>query len=156
MKKFVTAVFILLLAGSVNLFAFGIGVQGGFGVGDHSGGGAAVTFKVDSLPYIFAVNASFGSDNTFIGASADYWLVNKNFAGPLNYFFGAGVGAGIGFGDDFCFNAAFRIPIGINAFFVNNFIEPYLQLVPEVGISVLPSLGLHWNIGANLGIRFWL
>ncbi|HKL86735.1 MAG TPA: hypothetical protein VJ861_10430 [Treponemataceae bacterium] len=152
MKKLVAALSLVLLVGSVNLFAFGIGVQGGYGIG---GSGAAVTFKLDSLPYVFAVNASFGSEYTFVGGSADYWLRTGTLAGPVNYFAGVGLGVGIGLGDTMALNAALRVPIGINAYFLDNFIEPYLQIVPAVGLSVLPDVGLYFDVGANLGLRFW-
>ena len=91
MKKLVAALSLVLMVGTVNLFAFGIGIQGGFGTG---GGGAAVTFKLDSLPYVFAVSGSFGSEYNYIGGSADYWLRTGTLAGPVNYFLGLGVGAG--------------------------------------------------------------
>lgn len=152
MKKLATVLTLLLLVGSVNLFAFGIGVQGGYGI---SGGGGAVTFKLDNLPYVFAANISSGGDTLYVSGSGDYWFKTGNLAGPVNYFIGAGLGLGVGLGNNLVLNAAFRVPIGINAYFLNDFIEPYFQLVPALGASILPNIGLYWDVGANIGLRFW-
>ena len=33
-------------------------------------------------------------------------------------------------------------------------IEPYIQAVPQIGVAILPKVGLHWGVAANAGIRF--
>ena len=69
-KRFLALVGLLVVAGTAQLFAWGIGVQGGASVG--GAGGAAVTFKLDESPLVFAVDASFYSN--YIGRNVCYFL----------------------------------------------------------------------------------
>lgn len=152
MKKIIAAFCLLLAAGTAQVFSYGVGIQGGYGFG--RGGAGAVTFKLDELPYVFAVSIS-GGEEVFISGTADYWFKTDTLYGPARYFVGAGAGLAIGTGDEFFLGAAFRVPVGINAFLVDNFVEPYIQIVPELGLSVLPYVNMTWDVGANIGVRFW-
>ena len=155
MKKKLIAILVLaLVVSTVSVFDFGIGVQGGGGVG---GGGLAVTFKLDQLPYVFAADLTIAGDYFFIGGTADLWMMNANLAGPVNYFVGGGLGASVGVGgDDLYLNVSPRVVAGLNMFFVDGFIEPYIQIAYAPNLTILPSFDPDFvNFEAAGGIRFW-
>ncbi len=151
-KKIFIVVALLMVVCVGGAFAWGIGIQGGGGYPPFGGG--AITFKLDSVPFVFATNFTF--DGGFgIGLTGDYWFLNDNIVGPLNWFLGAGAGISIGFQDPFSLGLEARLPIGLNMYFLDGFIEPYVQVVPSVGLNVLPEIGLRWGFVGNIGIRFW-
>lgn len=153
MKKKLIAVLVLaLVVSTVSVFAFGIGIQGGWDKNLPKSGNVAITFKVDKSPLVFA--ASFNPPAGALGLTGDYWISNANIAGPLNYYFGVGFGASIFLGDDVAVVGAVRAPIGLNAFFADGLIEPYVQAVPQL-ILPIPSFKLDFDISVNAGIRFW-
>lgn len=159
MKKKIIAVLVLaLLVSTVSVFSLGIGIQGGAGFTgdvDHKiPGNVAITFKVDQSPLVFATNFYIDSNTFLIGLTGDYWITNANLAGPVNYFVGVGLGGTIGI-DPLEFNAAARLPIGINAFFAKGVIEPYAQVVPMLNLDILPTFTTKFAVDANVGIRFW-
>lgn len=154
MKRF-CMVLILAAICCTSIFAFGIGLQAGGTVnGSGFSGAGAITFKLDSAPWVFAVNGGYG----WFGITADQWMVNKAIASPLNYFIGWGIGGGLTIGDYNSVNIAARLPIGLNMFLANDFIEPYLQIAPSFGVSFVFSsgIGFYWSIPINLGLRFWI
>lgn len=152
MKKLIAVMVLGILIGTASIFAFGIGVQGGGGVSGGGGiGGAALTFKLDTAPWVFAVDWNFAR----IGISADQWFLNKPFASPFNFYVGWGVYVGMGLGGGNLLAVGGRIPIGINAFFLDGMLEPYFQIVPSIGVSAIPGIGLDWGVAGNLGFRFW-
>lgn len=155
MKKLIAVMVLGILIGTASIFAFGIGVQGGGGYGfGGSGyviGGGALTFKLDSSPWVFAVDGGWNR----ISISADQWFINKPFASPFNFFVGWGVYVGMGLGGRNLLAVGGRLPIGINAFFVDGMIEPYFQIVPSVGFSTIPGFDIDLGAAANLGFRFW-
>ena len=152
MKKLIAVMVLGILIGTASIFAFGIGVQGGGGVSGGSGiGGAALTFKLDTAPWVFAVDWNLAR----IGISADQWFLNKPFASPFNFYVGWGVYVGMGLGRGNLLAVGGRIPIGINAFFLDGMLEPYFQIVPSIGVSAIPGIDLDWGVAANLGFRFW-
>ncbi|AEE16459.1 hypothetical protein [Treponema brennaborense] len=151
-KKILVVAAVLMIACAAGAFAFGIGIQGGGGY--PAPGNAGVTFKLDSLPLVFAANASFG-DSFRIGATADYWVLNDTITGPLNWFIGGGVGAGFSVGSDFAVLLTARVPVGLNMFLVDGFIEPYVQVVPALGLNFGSGSLFNFVFDANLGVRFW-
>ena len=152
-KKILIVAAVMMIACVAGVFAFGIGVQGGYNMGIP--GNVAITFKLDSLPLIFAGNFYFG-DGFAIGLTGDYWVLNNNLAGPLNYFVGVGFGATIGgFNDDLLLAASARLPVGLNMFLANNVIEPYIQVVPMLRLGITPSFNVNLDLDANFGLRFW-
>ena len=98
-KRILGLAAVLFLAGSTQLFAWGIGLQGGAGIGASSFGGFAVTFGLDQVPLIFAVDLGFGSGFFGLDATADYWFMNPTIVdwgwGDLKWHWG--VGAAVGF-----------------------------------------------------------
>ena len=158
MKKKIIAVLVLaLLVSTVSVFALGIGIQGGgvYSAG-NIGGNASITFKVDQSPLVFAVDWFANKDIVILGLTGDYWILNSYLAGPFNYFVGLGFGATVGLGDPLILAGSVRAPIGVNAFFADGLIEPYLQVVPQFQLAILPDIASNGIVfGANAGIRFW-
>jgi hypothetical protein len=152
-KKIGVLVALLLVFSVAGAFSFGIGLQGGGGLG---GGGGAVTFKLDSIPLIFAVSAYGNSGGFVIGATADYWLDNPTISGPFGWFYGVGVGATVGgFGDDLIFGANVHVPVGVNVMLLQEKLELYLQAAPGLGIGITPDFGLGFFLDASLGFRYY-
>jgi len=158
-KKLVAAVFLSIVLGSSSLFAFGIGLQGGF-VSPGGYGNGAVTFKLDTMPWIFAANASFGDAFGF-GITADNWLANKKLAGPFNYYYGWGLAGSL-----FLTEGAQAVFVGgralggVNLFVLDKVLEFYLQAAwqPGVSIFIADKSGLDvvlLSFPANIGFRFW-
>lgn len=156
MNKKIAIIMAILLVFSVgSIFAFGIGAQGGANVGRSTTGSAALTFKLDDVPFVFAVTARFG-DSMAVGVTADLWMSNANFAGPLNYFYGIGGYGTIVLGDNVAFSGGVRVPLGINMFVLEKFIEPYLMVAPSFGVNLAKGAELFdWFFPVNFGIRFW-
>ena len=160
MKKKIIAVLVLaLLVSTVSVFALGIGIQGGgvYSAGTKDiGGNAAITFKVDQSPLVFAVDWFANNERVILGLTGYYWILNSYLAGPFNYFVGLGFGATVGLGDPLILAGSVRAPIGVNAFFADGLIEPYLQVVPQFQLAILPEDASNGIVfGANAGIRFW-
>lgn len=155
-KKILIVAALLMVVCVGGAFAWGIGIQGGGGY--PGAGNVAVTFKLDSLPLVFATNL-YIRDSFTLGLSADYWFLNNNIVGPLNWFIGAGLGANLGFpvSDDgnFVFDLGLRVPVGLNMYLVDGFIEPYVQAVPAIGMDIVPFKFPTFRFDGNIGIRFW-
>ncbi len=157
MKKLTVVLALLLVLTTTSVFALGIGAQAGY-VGGGAGG--ALTFKLDTAPWVFAVNVNSFGNLLSIGGTADMWLANKNFAGPFNYYYGWGVAAGLNIDDGLGLYAGARALAGINVFVLDKFLEFYLQAAWQPGISLLfadaSNVGLNFvNFPVNLGFRFW-
>ena len=153
---------VLLLVSAARLSAFGVGLQFQGNISSDFDPGIAVTFKLESLPLIFAADWSFSSDSSEIGLAGDVWLVNPELArfsgGSFHFFAGLGFFAETAFGEsrDFAFDAGLRIPLGFNLFLGGRFAEIFVQVVPSFGLEILPSLGLErpfFPLGA--GARLW-
>lgn len=153
MKKLFSVLAVLFVLGTVDVFAFGIGAQGGYTVNGTPNG--AVTFKVDSLPCVFAVNVDIG-DVTSVGVTADWWIANPVIEQTWHYFYGVGLAGSFTVGD---VNAAFvggRALVGTNIFLLNNFLELYLQIAWQPGVVIFEGVHpIYDQIPVNAGIRFW-
>ena len=153
MKKLFSVLAVLFVLGTVDLFAIGIGAQGGYNPG-NAGGNGALTLKVDNVPCIFAITASFGNDIS-VGVTADWWIKNPKISGPWGYYYGPGLsvsvntaGGGIWVGG--------RGVLGTNVRLLDNFLELYLQAAWEPGILIGNRLDFNpWNFPINLGFRLW-
>ncbi len=150
----------LAVLGTSSVFAFGIGLQVNGNAGEVFAPGAAITFKVDSIPLVFAVNWNAGEDTTTVGLTADYWGINKRLVSigrtPLNWFFGVGFFVNTIFADEFALTGGIRFPLGLNMFVLDGFLEPFVQIAPSMGLQFIPSLGidrLFFPISA--GFRLW-
>ncbi len=155
-KKLVSFMVLAMLAGSAQLFAWGIGLQGGGGPG--AGGGLAVTFKLDQLPLVFAADIGFGG-GFGIGATADYWIMNPTIMdwdwGAWNWFWGAGAGANVFFYSGYTgLNVGPRIFAGMNLEFLKGAASWLDHL--EVFLQATWQPMFHFGFGdASDGFHFW-
>ena len=160
MKKLVgVLVCLLCMAG---IFAVGFGVQGGASIDIMStgkfntavSGDAALTLRLsETSPFVFGLGGynSFRSFSLFV----DWWALNIPLGERFNLYGGLGVYGGI-FTSPFSFEAGGRVPLGVNAFFLDNFIEGYVQAVPSVGFKFGDGGGLAVFVPINLGLRIYL
>lgn len=168
LKKLLLICFFSISISTANLFAFAIGVQGGYSVGDLGFGIGAVTFKIDALEdWNFAVNAGVGKYYVGVGLVADYWFFNKQIVGPLHWFWGIGPyanvsiwssghddGAGLGLA------VGGHMPVGLNLWFIDERLEIFLQAAGKVGVSIdfrdAPThyLWVDWSVPFDLGVRW--
>lgn len=154
-KKILIVAAAMMVACVAGVFAFGIGIQGGYNLGVP--GNVAITFKLDSVPLIFAGNFYIGDHLFALGLTGDYWILNDNIVGPLNWFIGAGAGVTIAIPDegDMGLWASARVPIGLNMFLAKDFVEPYIQIVPALALHFSPSFNVDFDLDANIGLRLW-
>lgn len=155
MKKLFSVLAVLFVIGTANLFAAGLGAQGGCSVGDSFSPNGAITFKVDSLPCVFAVDANFG-DVTTLGVSADWWIANPKIEGTWGYYYGIGVaGSFTSVKDSTNIALGGRALIGTNVFLLDNFIELYLQGAWQPMFRIGNDSKLFNAFPINLGFRIW-
>lgn len=158
-KKLLAVLAAFVIAGTANVFALGIGAQGGYTVGGN--GGAALSLKVDSLPCVLAIDLGFGTNYVSVGGTADWWLANPTIDGAWKYYYGVGVGAGIGIGDYSDLTIGPRALIGTNLFLLDGFLELYLQAAwqPSFHMWLGSNKGaadFWWGyVPLNVGFRFW-
>ena len=153
-KKIVAFLAALLVAGSAQLFAIGIGVQGGANLGAGSGN-AAVTFKINN-PWVFAVDLGIYNNYVGIGATADWWIANPSISGPLRYYYGVGLAGHVNLNEQIGFGVGARALAGLNLKLLDNFLELYLQVAWQPTLDILPNVNFslaHFPVAA--GIRFW-
>lgn len=158
-KKILVVAALLMVVCVSGAFSWAIGVQGGGGVGGN--GGAAITFKLDSTPLVFAADFAASSNYFVFGITGDYWFIEDTIVdtgiGPFGWFLGGGAGVALRIWDEHLgLRLAARLPIGLNMMIpVSSVeIEPYIQAVPQVGVWLLHGVGLYWNVDFNAGIRF--
>ncbi len=155
MKKLFAVLAILFAIGTTSVFAkgnsFAIGAQGGYPLY------GALTFKVSSVPCVFAVNFS-AHNNLVVGVTADWWTANPTISGTWGWYYGLGLygGAVLG-GNYFSAQIAPRALVGTNVFLLDNFLELYLQggWIPTLTIS---NGGVGFdaiNFFGEAGFRFW-
>ena len=153
MKKLFSVLAVLFVLGTVNVFALGIGPQGGYDVGGSPT--ADLTFKLDSTPFVFAAGAKIGK-HTSIGITADYWLANPKIEGTWGYYYGVGAAANMQVNGEFDrFFVGGRALVGTNVFVLDKFIELYLQLAWQPGIAITEEIGYDHSFPVNIGLRFW-
>lgn len=161
-KKLYVLIATFFIVGAANLFAFGVGLQFNANAGRVFAPGVALTFKLDSVPFVFAANWNFQETVQSFGLTGDYWVVNPLIMNvgksSLNWFIGVGFFANVTLieDDDAQFSGGLRIPVGLNMFIGKGFFEPFIQIAPSFGIRFIPSLGtesLFWPM--SLGFRLW-
>ena len=156
MKKLFSVLTVLFVLGTSHAFSVGIGAQGGYPLG------GALTFKVDSLPCVFAVDGHFGTAGTGIGLTADWWFANPKIEGSWGYYYGLGVMGSMYFGDDWSYiSVGPRILGGTNIFLLDGFLELYLQAAYQPTFNIVLSgpegnAGFNWKgFGVAGGFRIW-
>ncbi|NCN05964.1 MAG: hypothetical protein GW949_10080 [Spirochaetales bacterium] len=153
MKKLpIIYLFVLLAIGSANLFGFGIGLSGGGTLGSGiPGTNLMLQFKPDESRFLFGLGADFQQDIA-LGVSADYWFRNDPLVDIIQWYLGAGLYGGLRTGSNPEFVIAGRLPIGLNMYLLDNFLELFLEAAPTVGVGTkIPAIGVQ----IGLGFRLW-
>lgn len=157
-NKLIAFIAALMVFGAANTFALGIGLQTG---GSVAGFDAGVTFKLDKYPLVFVANGSFG-DHITLGLIGDMWLGNPNLVAMLNAYYGWGLGGSVALSDDYVgLGGAGRIVGGLNAKFIDDFLEFFLQVAWQPGVAIglgndSGGLGIEVvNFPVNFGFRLW-
>jgi len=137
---------------------FGIGVQGGGsgGWGSTFGGGGGLTLKLPSMPIFWTVDFAAWSGYAWLWLAGDYYLIDQKLVSDigLNWYLGVGGYVNLGLGDPLGLGVGARLPIGLSWQPIQ-LLEIYLQVVPSIGLGILPGIGLGGGWGGNLGIRLW-
>lgn len=160
MKKLFSVLAVLFVLGTSSVFArVGIGAQFGTDVaGGFKTGNAALTFKIDTVPCIFALDLGFGDEWFAAGLSADWWIANPKIEGTWGYYYAIGVGLAVGgYQDNVNFGIGPRAVLGTNIFLLQRALEFYLQLAWQPTFYV-GSGGFNPKWGCfpvGLGFRFW-
>jgi hypothetical protein len=154
-KKVFLIVLVLILAASTGAFAIGIG--GAFssspiGPGAYYGGGA-LSLKLDGMP-LLGISGYSNSGVFALGGTADWWMVNENLSGILNYYAGIGGYAHISLGSPTAFGFGARIPLGLNAYVLDP-LELFLEIAPAIGVSIGTGSIFDWGLQSAIGFRFW-
>ena len=157
MKKLFSVIAVLLTLGTASVFAkTGVGLQAGGVISNGGfGGTGAVTFKINSIPCVFAVTVpSF--DPFAVGLTADWWIDNPMIQRNWGWFYGVGVAAAFYTGNTSTFGLGFRAVVGTNVFLLNKFLELYAEAAwqPMFFISNGFNASLL-NFPINAGFRFW-
>ncbi len=159
-KKLLAVLAAFVIAGTANVFALGIGAQGGYAVGGN--GGAALSLKVDTLPCVLAIDLGFGNNYVSVGATADWWVANPAIQGTWGYFYGVGVGGNVALSDPMALLVGPRLVAGTNLFLLDGFLELYLQAAWQpsftmvVGSDTASGQFLWGYVPVNVGFRVWL
>lgn len=157
MKKLLSVFAILIALGTANVFAAtGIGLQAGPVVTNNGVAfDGAVTFKIDSLPWVFAVDIP--SFNPFaIGITADYWIGSSKIQQNWGWFYGAGAAIALYTGSYPIFGIGARCFIGTNVYLINKFLELYADIAWQPMIYIHNGVSANLlNFPVNVGFRFW-
>lgn len=156
MKKLFSVLAVLFVLGTVNVFALGIGPEGGTNPG-YGGGAGGISLKIDGVPCVFGISGYFGSTGTSIGVTADWWIANPKIEKTWGYYYGVGLAGSFNVnGQSGGIFVGGRILVGTNVFLLNNFVELYLQGAWQPGIWLSdPVQGSFNGFPVNIGLRFW-
>ncbi len=159
--KRILGVFLLgLCSGFVFGHSLGLELGTSFASGGMSGG-PALTFRIDGVPLVFAASLRVSDEGSSIGLAADKWFFNDDLPldVPVKWYVGVGgyVHIGSDSSDDLLLSSGIRVPVGLNAYFKDGFIEPFIQVAPSLGIRFSPSLEIpEWFVPFSVGVRFRL
>ncbi|MDR0539747.1 MAG: hypothetical protein LBG74_04495 [Spirochaetaceae bacterium] len=158
-KLFIAVVCLVLGTGAVyaeHPSGLGIGVEGGW----SSWIGGGLTLKFPSVPIFWTVHAYANPAGLGFELAGDKYLIDQDIASILGWYLGIGAYAGLGVWDNLALWGGLRVPIGLSLRPID-LLEIYLQVVPHLGVSILPEFflphggwGTGW-IGGSFGIRLW-
>jgi opacity protein-like surface antigen len=187
MKKLIVVVLLALALCTAGAFAdhpkgWGLGIVGQYGdywtEGDDNLGGAALSLKIPSVPLFLGVVLNFPEDGFGIGATGDYYLIDKTLVKEAGLGFFFGIGGYFSFArhtyksllKDYAKNAlglGVRAPIGLSWQPVK-FLELFIDFAPSLGVLFYSGnyydnilwkdedkidVGGGWQ--GDLGLRFW-
>ena len=151
-KSAIIALFVLTIALSA-AYGESSGIRAGLEFGEPN---AVLILRLS--PFDFKLGYSFV--NPFLFVSADYRILDgRPLFEFLHYFLSAGAFAKINFtGSASAFEAGLRIPVGLQMFLMDGFLELFLEVAPTVNFMNLASfpLPLQGYIGFTILVpKFW-
>ena len=173
MKRFFVVSF-FLLASALAFPRAGFGVHGGFDCGRDSDSFVSASFRRDTSPWVFSLDAHFSNPlfsdlkfaDTFTFVADDYF-VNERVSEHMDVYVLWGSSAGFysdfsaGSGRDFSVGTGSRFGVGFDFFFLNRHLEFFSQAVwnPYLGVKREDGdfnfLGKIDNFPCSVGFRFW-
>ena len=158
-KILVLAVLALLFVPAAAFSATGLGAAYTFGLnnGDNSTG-AALSINTPAIPgTVQTLRFTFSGDDYFSFALADdWWVIQENISGSLDFYIGLGFFAGITSVDDTTdFSLGGRIPVGLSLMPLD-FAELFAEITPAMGLGFEPELYFpSWSVQGAVGFRIW-
>ena len=153
LKRILTVSILLVAFAAAPAFSqsWGVGplfrgsVVGGFG------GDLGISVQGSNLPFTLGIDVS--STLNRIGATADWYAIDQNLEGDVNWYFGPGVYAGLNLSAT-TISAGARAPLGLY-WFANEAIELFGEVTPT--LSVISGNDIYLGLGLQpaLGLRFW-
>ncbi len=144
---------VLILAVAVPMtFATGVGAAFGlpFG-GGLPGSNAMFSLKISQIPFLMGLGFKIDENNSAIGLTGDWWIVNKNLFSFVNYYIGPGFY--LGYSNMFLLGG--RLPIGLNVYPIEN-LELFVEVAPTLALGIGESLSFpEWGFQSAFGLRFW-
>ena len=160
MRRIGIAVIVVLMIGVAGAFAapktdgLAIGGQGSLYFVGSEGllVSAHIEIELPSIPVMFGIGVS---TRPAIGLTADYWAWRGYMAGMYGWYVGFGGYVTLALAPTTDIRMGVRLPIGLQAWLLNDTLEIYVETAPAVGMSILP-IGFDWKVQAALGFRMWL
>lgn len=155
-KKILLLVIILLVMATVSSFAIGVGAGTTFGwSGNNALYGGFLTLQVEDWP-LLGIDLASSYGYLRIGATADWWMLNDNLTGMLNWYWGLGAYGRVTLSSSPSFALGARVPVGLNMFVIDP-LELFIEAAPSVGIGIggASVVDLDWGVQGSLGFRFW-
>jgi hypothetical protein len=134
----------------------------------ESSGGPGISFKAPKIPIFWDVSLGLKHNWLNIGASGDYYFVDKTFAEEIHLGWFLGIGAYFWFtnssasGDAWSrFGGGIRVPIGISWIFREK-LEVFGAWIPNFGVGFWSGSDSHSGIrfpdgslAFEAGVRYW-
>jgi hypothetical protein len=142
MKRFLFVWVIILLFTFTSLKAeTGLGLQ--FGTPTN----VALSFRKDMFP-IIGLGWNF-SDNGYLAATIDYWILHKKIDKPLYWYVGAGANIYLPINSSHKLGIGLRAPVGLQWIPAKHFeifgeLAPYLNFIPDLNLSIQASIGFRY------------
>jgi hypothetical protein len=133
--KVIAVLVVLFVVATATVSAIG---SGSLRLGLEFGDPIAVLI-IRPAPFDFKIGYSFDSNDPWLFLSADYRVVSGyQLIDFLHLFLGVGAYTQIYFQEADALELGLRIPVGLQAFLVDNVIEIFLEVAPTVGF--LPTI----------------
>jgi len=118
--------------------------------------GLGITGKIPGLAPVWGLNFAVGTQEKFLGLTADWLLYKQPLYAPasLNFYLGPGFYTSIYVADESRFDAGLRIPFGVN-WTPLKFTELFVELTPAFGITVRDPVAPAWIFQSAVGGRIW-
>ncbi|WP_455381620.1 hypothetical protein [Salinispira pacifica] len=152
-RKVVILVLSALVLVGAQAFSWGIGAEVGIdALGNLPGQSVMLTVQFPKLPILWGIGAQINGNQSNVGLTADWWLINQHLASLLNIY----VGPGLYLAAPKPFEIGGRLPIGLNIFPLN-FLELFIEAAPAI-VFYSSDSGItipNFRLQGALGLRFW-